>query len=264
MTAWMRLFSASKLPTDAHTSGSRPVLSRSRSLDMDSLQSPTRSPIATSKKAIIQVQPLESPAYISPSKGKLSNVQPGANTNTNKRGTRDRRGTIRASDFPPVPTGGGNVGPGGTRRTRSGTIVGPTGNRRERSGTVLAAARPTGLSAVPHAVAGEMDGDMQPAHDADVQMPDCGRTNLEIGGADREDDTIAADPMNIVGHWRDEDWPWTVAEPPSPECPRPSRAENRRRRLGLGRSKMPKGWELWKMREHDEDNGYEDPLNLLG
>jgi hypothetical protein len=202
--------------------------------------------------------------YISPSKAKLPNIHPGNNTNTNKRGTRDRRGTIRASDFPPILAGGGDVGLGDrARRTRSGTVVGPTWNRRERSGTVVAAARPTGLSVVSDVETGEADVNMpleRPAHDADVQMSDCGGT-----GVGRGENSVEADPMNIVGPWRDEDWPWAVAEPPSPVCPRQKRAENRKRRSGLGLGlKMPKGWELWRMREHDEEDGQDDPLNLLG
>ena len=145
--------------------------------------------------------------------------------------------------------------------------MGPTGNRRERSGTVIAAARPTGFSAVPHVVTRAMDVDMQPerpAHEADVQISDCSTTHLKMGGDRNKEDDVAADPMNIVGHWCDEDWPWTVAEPSSPLRPRQTRAKNKRRRSGLGLGlKMPKGRELWEMREHEED-GHDDPLNLLG
>jgi hypothetical protein len=218
--------------------------------------------------------------YISPSKAKHSNANLNLGTNTiaSKPGTRNRRGTIRASDFPPAPAGGGEgVGlAGGARRTRSGTVVGPARNRRERSGTVVAAARPAGLAGVPHVVGhgdssgmdpGEADVDMplqQPAHDADVQMSDVGRTDPK-GSVREEDGGVELDPLNIVGSWRDEDWPWAVAEPSSPVRPRRTRAENRKRKSvsGLG-LKMPKGWQLWKMREHDEDDREDDPINMLG
>jgi hypothetical protein len=260
--------------------GPRPALTRSRSLDLDSLPTPPRSPITACGKDESQVRPLESPVYISPSKAKHAKVKVNLNidpdTNASRQGTRERRGTIRAADFPPVPAGGEGVGlEGGARRTRSGTIVGPARNRRERSGTVVGAVRPADLTGVSHVVehgednvmdTGDVNVEMQsqrPAHDADVQMSDDIRTNpkTSVEGSGGE-----ADPMNIVGSWCDEDWPWAVAEPPSPACPRRTRAGNRKHRSGLGLGlKMPKGWKLWQMREHDEEDGEDedDPINLL-
>lgn len=275
MAALVDLSIAFNLPTNmGYTLGSRPALTRSRSLDLDS-PSPPQPPNITSKEGGIQVQPLESPVYISPSKAKhtVANLNSGTNRSTNKRETRDRRGTIRASDFPPNSSEGVGLA-GGARRTRSGTVVGPALNRRERSGTVVAAARPLCLAGALHVVGhgnggrrdtGEVDVDIplqQPAHDADVEMSDDSGTNLKIGV--REDDSgIDADPMNIVGPWRDVDWPWVVADPPSPVRPHFMKAENRklRSRLGLG-LKMPKG-ELWQMREHDGEDGEDDPMDIL-
>lgn len=252
------------------------MLARSRSLDLDPLLSPPQSP---ANKDIARIQPLESPAYISPSKAKLLNANPGPSTDANKRGIRDRRGTIRASDFPPAPAGSEDVALlGGARRTRSGTVIGPARNKRERSGTVSAAARPIGLStvtrALDRAVGGpntegmDIDKSMQrpdPA-DADVPMSDDNCENEQAGfDGDREDyDAVEMDPMNIVNCWRDEDWPWTVAEPPSPVRSRRVRAKNRKRGRGIGiELKLPKRLELWQMREHDADDGEDDPLDLL-
>jgi hypothetical protein len=97
--------------------------------------------------------------------------------------------------------------------------------------------------------------------DADVPMSVDNGENVQPGfDGDREDND--ADPMNIVSCWRDEDWPWTVAEPPSPVRSRRLRAKNRKRGPGI-ELKLPKGWELWQMREHDEDDGEYDPLNLF-
>jgi hypothetical protein len=100
-------------------------------------------------------------------------------------------------------------------------------------------------------------------HDTDEQMSDCGGTSLKIGlGGGRAEDDVEADDMNIVGPWRDEDWGWAVAEPPSPVRPRRTRAKKALVSvLGL---RLPKGRELWQMREHDEDDGENDALDLLG
>jgi hypothetical protein len=234
------------------------MLTRSRSLDLDP---PPLSPRSNSGDGGIHVEPLESPVYISPVKAKHTNTNPETSARVN---TRDRRGTIRASDFPPVVAE--------TRRTRSGTIVGPTWNRRERSGTVIASDRPACLPAIPQMIGdsnggspgtGGMEVDMQPQRavdDNDEQMLDCGGTRAIGIGGKAEDSVVEADAMNIMGPWRDEDWGWAVAEPPSPVHPRRTRAKRLVAGLGLG---LPKGRTLWQMREHDEDDGKNDPLDLL-
>lgn len=188
---------------------------------------------------------LHSPARISPTKAKNSN------DNTNARGGRDRRGTIRASDFQINAT----AGEGGARRTRSGTIIGPAGPRRDRSGTIVA--RPSNLVIPPR---NDVDVDMQ---DADVLPQDTVHGDVLMSEVDEFEDE-----MLLKSHWHDEDW--VVAEPPSPIVPR-RKAKKRdwkkewekEKNLERRQQKIGNSTGSWGLSEHDEDDEEDDPLDLF-
>ncbi|RDB15803.1 hypothetical protein Hypma_003647 [Hypsizygus marmoreus] len=211
---------------------SRASISRTRSLDIE----PERSQLQEQT----QGNALQSPAHISPSKTKHVDTE---TTTKEKRGGRDRRGTIRASDFQAQVVAG-------ARRTRSGTVVqGPTRPRRERSGTIIATSQAQGaLVAKTSAARPEEheDVDMHGPQGHDGYLDD-----VHMSGEVDEDE------LNLVGYWHDEDW--VVAEPPSPEVPRrkPKRAPGWKKSWGIGR-----GLGTWGMAEHDEDDGGDDPLLL--
>ncbi|GLB43389.1 hypothetical protein LshimejAT787_1302900 [Lyophyllum shimeji] len=216
---------------------SRPPISRTRSLDVEIERSQ-------------EDHPLRSPAQISPSQLRHSST----NTAQTKRGGRDRRGTIRASDFAVLQGTTTSVfGGGGPRRTRSGTIVqGPSHPRRERSGTILA--RPP-VSLTPSTVP------VRPSDDGDVDMLDIREEagHKEVGDVPMSTDE-SDDELLLKEAWSEE--AWVVASPQSPQLPRRSARKvkgicdwRKRRRLG-------KGLGSWGMAEHDEDDGTDDPLLL--
>ncbi|KAG5654202.1 hypothetical protein H0H81_006235 [Sphagnurus paluster] len=202
-------------------------ISRTRSLDLE-LDRPQNG------------QPLQSPAHISPLKSKNLAAE------REKHGGRNRRSTLRASDFPAPNCTASAVG--GPRRTRSGTVVqGPTAPRRERSGTILA--RPPVLRPI-NATAAAL------SKNRDIEIDKTDGHNVTQG----TDDVLMSsddDELLLKGHWCDEDW--LVAAPPSPELRSQSTRKNaaRKRRYGLA-----KGLGTWGMKEHDEDDGMDDPLLL--
>ncbi|KAG6841462.1 hypothetical protein C0991_010887 [Blastosporella zonata] len=204
---------------------SRPHVLRTRSLDLDTDHSSAG-------------RPLQSPAQISPSRMKTVPDE----TAVVKRAGRDRRGTIRASDFPVS----GPSALGGPRRTRSGTVVqGSIRPRRERSDTV----RPS---------TSVVDCVLAPSLDVDVDMLDVTEnlrrqelTDVLMTTDEQEDELLLKD------HWVDEDW--AVAAPPSPTLPLRKRKGHPewRKRFEL---RMASG--LWGIGKRDDD-GKDDPLNLL-
>ncbi|KAG6907893.1 hypothetical protein DXG01_007000 [Tephrocybe rancida] len=196
--------------------------SRTRSLDLE----PDRSS---------GEQSLQSPARISPSKTKAVHVESVAK--------RDRRGTIRASDFP-VP---GSSVLGGPRRTRSGTVVqGPTRPRRERSDTVVA--RPPNSVLLGCAATSSGVGDVDMADvTSDAGHKDVGDVSMTVD--ERDDELLLKD------HWVDEDW--AVAAPPSPVLPRRKNGiPEWRKRFELKRASG--AWSIG----HSVDNGESDLLLL--
>jgi hypothetical protein len=218
---------------DNCSAGPRPAISRARSLDLEQSEIPA----------------LHSPARISPTKAKNTNG------NNNVRGGRDRRGTIRASDFQIkhfAELGTGGAG-GAARRTRSGTIVGPAGPRMERSGTVVG--RPIVEP---------------PRGDVDVSMDDAASTPDNAAHRDvlMSEVDESEDEMLLQGHWHDEDW--VVAEPPSPVVPRNTRKVDWKKGWEKEKNRERRQWKLgnsigsWGMNEHDEGEDEDDPLNLFG
>ncbi|KAF8074717.1 hypothetical protein FPV67DRAFT_594039 [Lyophyllum atratum] len=193
-------------------------------------------------------KPLQSPAQISPSKLKNSTTDAAKV----KRGGRERRGTIRASDFPVLQGSSTTLLGGGPRRTRSGTIVqGPSHPRRERSNTILA--RPPAIITSITAVRRLDDGDVDMGH---VREEDDQREvdDVLMSGDEIEDELL------LKGQWCDEDW--AVAEPPSPELPRRSTRKGKGVHDWKKRLRLRKGLGSWGREEHDEDVGEDDPLLL--
>ncbi|KAF9460553.1 hypothetical protein BDZ94DRAFT_1311436 [Collybia nuda] len=214
---------------------SRPNISRTRSLDLDQAIVPTSN----------------SPAYNPPTKTK------NAIDKNNVRNGRDRRGTIRASDFQSkrLTETTSVEGGGGARRTRSGTIIGPA--RRDRSGTIVA--HPPKL-VTPHQ--NNTDVDMQ-----DISLaPKDALNNATMSEVDELEDE-----MLLKGHWHDEDW--VVAENPSPVVPRRKNARKRdlswKKDWERNKNREKRQWKLsistgnWGVSEHDEDDGEDDPLDLF-
>ena len=117
---------------------------------------------------------------------------------------RMRRGTIRASDHVLLPPKVGQA-----RRNRSGTIVGPSAARRTRSGTIIGP-----ISNIKTAPGGVKTRQMP-------IIPSDGKA-ISSSGIDSASDTLVVegdddDPINFFKEeWVDEDWPWAVADPPSP------------------------------------------------
>ncbi|KAG5643803.1 hypothetical protein DXG03_009626 [Asterophora parasitica] len=212
---------------------SRPPVSRTRSLGLE----PDRSQGG---------QPLQSPAQISPSK---SRIPVPSSTSKDKRVGRERRGTIRASDFAAAQASNTAVA-GAPRRTRSGTVVqGPAAPRRERSGTILA--RPPASTLVSKAAAASVDGD--------VNMGDAPQERGDVLMAGPEDESD--DEMQLLsGHWCD--GAWAVAEPPSPKVTRRSNAKAKLVASWKKKHAPGRGLGTWGMKEHDEDDGEDDPLLL--
>ncbi|KAG6845019.1 hypothetical protein H0H87_001540 [Tephrocybe sp. NHM501043] len=205
----------------------RPPLLRTRSLDHQSDLVPVG-------------QSLKSPAKISPFKTKVASND----AIIVKRSGRDRRGTIRASDF----AVSGSSALGGPRRTRSGTVVqGPTRTHRERSDTIVA--RSSNLTeSTPVPSLGASDVDMHDVTD-DTNHQELGDA---IMGIDENDDELL-----LKGPWVDEDW--VVAAPPSPVLPR-------RKNKGI-----PEWWKRFELKNrsgamgigHSDGDGEDDPLLLL-
>ena len=163
---------------------------------------------------------------------------------------RDRRGTIRASDFR-GPVSGLLPLAGGARRTRSGTVVQASSRaRRERSDTIIAR-----NSSLPCIVS-----ETEPASQAvAIHQTLHAGSELEV-----QRDTHASAPAEgsddeLGGCWVEEDW---AVSPPShvrsltvmPKGPR--------------FKQWKKGWKpgrvtgTWGTRDHDEDDGEDDPLLL--
>ncbi|KAG6898302.1 hypothetical protein C0992_011893 [Termitomyces sp. T32_za158] len=208
--------------------GRKPALTRAQSLDHEI-------------DRLSDGKPLQPPAYLPFSQTKQVVVISG----NEKRTGRDRRGTIRASDF---PIAGSSI-LAGPRRTRSGTVVqGSTRPRRERSDTIVA--KPYNLASSSCLPAPSMRA-------GDVTMSDStgdsGRQGVDVAMATTEEQD---DELLLKGNWIDEEW--VVAAPPSPVLPR-------RRRKALTewrrRFEQKKASGIWGM-EHDPDNGEDDPLLL--
>ena len=117
---------------------------------------------------------------------------------------RMRRGTIRASDHVMLPPKVGQA-----RRNRSGTIVGPSAARRTRSGTIIGPV--SNIKAAP--------GGVKTRQMPNIPSDEKAKSSSGIGN---ESDTVVVegdddDPINLFKEeWVDEDWPWAVADPPSP------------------------------------------------
>ncbi|KAF8629104.1 hypothetical protein AX15_003589 [Amanita polypyramis BW_CC] len=110
---------------------------------------------------------------------------------------RKRRGTIRASDHTLQSQKSAQ-----TRRNRSGTIIGPAAARRTRSGTIIG---PTS----------QIKTVLKAKHATTTPSEEKMANSGAAGGmaVDDEDD----DPLDsFKQEWVDEDWPWVVADPPSP------------------------------------------------
>ncbi|KAG6861279.1 hypothetical protein C0995_002087 [Termitomyces sp. Mi166 len=212
-----------------HIHSGKPALPmRTRSLDFETDQSS-------------DVQSIQSPAQTSHSQTKHVTVE----LRNEKRPGRDRRGTIRASDFQ-VAGSSVLVGP---RRTRSGTVVQGSRPRRERSDTIVARPSITASSKCappPSTCAGDVDM-FDSSEDAGRQeVVDVLMTTNE----EQDDELLLKD------NWVDEEW--VVAAPPSPVLPRRKRkviTEWRRR------FEQKKASGIWGM-DHDPDDGEDDPLLL--
>ena len=115
---------------------------------------------------------------------------------------RKRRGTIRASDQTSLSQKTTQE-----RRSRSGTIVGPSAARRTRSGTVIGPSLNVRVTQV----------GSKSRTTTTVPREERDRAPVEV---DTSGDTIVVDeddPLDLFKEeWIDEDWPWAVADPPSP------------------------------------------------
>lgn len=185
-------------------------------------------------------KPLQSPVHIPLSQTK----QVAVISVSEKRTGRDRRGTLRASDF---SVSGSSV-LAGPRRTRSGTVVqGSTRPRRERSDTIVA--RPSNSASSNRLPIPSSAGDVTMSD----SIGDPGRRGVDVLMATTEEQD---DELLLKNNWIDEEW--VVAAPPSPVLPRRKRkvfTEWRRR------FEQRKASGIWGM-EHDPDNGEDDPLLL--
>ncbi|KAK2465698.1 hypothetical protein APHAL10511_002242 [Amanita phalloides] len=131
---------------------------------------------------------------------------------------RTRRGTIRASDRAAQP-----MGVGQTRRNRSGTIVGPSAARRTRSGTIIGPSQHIKIASV----------SLKARHTSSEEkaQSNSGTSSGNTLVIDGEDD----DPLDLFkDEWVDEDWPWIVADPPSPVVAKPRSKNIRNSRLMKG------------------------------
>lgn len=157
---------------------------------------------------------------------------------------RMRRGTIRASDHVLLPPKIGQA-----RRNRSGTIVGPSVARRTRSGTII--------GPVSNIKTAPVKTRQIPIIPSDEKT----KTSSGIGSAsgtvvvDGDDD----DPINLFKEeWVDEDWPWAVAEPPSPIATRTrngnARALKPTKCMSLNKKLMVKHVQVGIMKNGDDSS----------
>jgi hypothetical protein len=127
---------------------------------------------------------------------------------------RMRRGTIRASDHALQPPKVAQA-----RRNRSGTIVGPSAARRTRSGTIIGPV--SNIKTAPGGIKTKqipiISGDEKTKSSSGI-----GNAN-DTAVVESDDDPIDS----FKEEWVDEDWPWAVADPPSPVATR-SRSGNTR------------------------------------